>query len=417
MRQFDVETAFLLAPLPTSEVIRIRPPAGFHLLCEARNIPFKQGQLIRAVMAWYGLKTSPRHWNKKFSGDLKNFGFKQLPEDLCVFRHATLPLFVGVVVDDLIAVGESSAVAKFEAFLKKAFPIKCLGEPRLFCGIQVVRVSQHEIRLNQSTYARQTLERFYSMDCKSADTPAVKIQLDPQDTDLLPPDVPFRGALGSLLWISGNTRPDICYAVNQVCRVAHKPTKAAWAAVIRIFRYLRGTLEFALVYKRQQNCFASIDSDSNWAGNQFTRMTTGGGDYFIGNSLILWKCKTMKEIFTSTFHAESAFISFMGKIGSWLVPLTKQIFDGAVDGPVVLYNDNQSAISSIMEGKTTERTRHIAIKFLYAHELVASNLITLAYRSTDRLCADIYTKAFEPQAFKAKLQNFGDAFYLEYDKQ
>ena len=95
---------------------------------------------------------------------------------------------MGVVVDDLIAVGESSAVAKFEAFLKKT---KCLGEPRLFCGIQVVRVSQHEIRLSQSTYARQTLERFYSMDCKSAETPAVTIQLDPQDSDLLPPDVPF----------------------------------------------------------------------------------------------------------------------------------------------------------------------------------------------------------------------------------
>ena len=47
--------------------------------------------------------------------------------------------------------------------------------------------------------------------------------------------------------------------MNQVCRVAHKPTKAAWAAVVRIFRYLRGTLEFALVYKKQQNCYASID--------------------------------------------------------------------------------------------------------------------------------------------------------------
>ena len=138
---------------------------------------------------------------------------------------------------------------------------------------------------------------------------------------------------------------------DQLHRVAHKPTKAAWVAVTRIFRYLRGTLDFALVYKKQQYCRASIDSDSNWAGNQFTRMTTGGGDYFIGNSLILWKCKTMKEIFTSTFHSESAFISFMGKIGSWLIPLTKQIFDGAVDGPVVLYNDNQS------EFRTSRRAR------------------------------------------------------------
>ena len=93
--------------------------------------------------------------------------------------------------------------------------------------------------MSQSTYARQTLEKFYSMDCKSSETPAVKIQLNPQDTDLVSPEIPFRGALGSLLWISGNTRPDICYAVNQVCRVAHKPTKAAWAAVIRIFRYQR----------------------------------------------------------------------------------------------------------------------------------------------------------------------------------
>jgi len=108
----------------------------------------------------------------------------------------------------------------------------------------------------------------------------------------------------------------------------------------------------------------------------------------------------MKEIFTSTFHAESAFISFMGKIGSWLVPLTKQIFDGAVDGPVVLYNDNQSAISSIMEGKTTERTRHIAIKFLYAHELVASNLITLA---TVRLTSSVLTSTPRLSSLKLKV--------------
>ena len=124
--QFDVETAFLLAPLPSTEVIRIRPAAGFGLMCKERNIPFKEGQIVRAVQAWYGLKTAPRHWNKKFSGDLINFGFKQLPEDLCVFRHTSMPLFVGVFVDDLIAVGERAAVAKFEAFLKKTFPIVCV---------------------------------------------------------------------------------------------------------------------------------------------------------------------------------------------------------------------------------------------------------------------------------------------------
>lgn len=120
---------------------------------------------------------------------------------------------------------------------------------------------------------------------------------------------------------------------------------------------------------------------------------------------------------TSTFHAESAFVSLAGKKDAWLVPLTKQIHDKAIVGPIVHYNDNQSAISSIMEGKTTERTRHIAIKFLYAHELVSTGLITLVYCPTDKLCADIYTKALEPQSFKSKLDNFGDAFYREYDKQ
>ena len=73
-----------------------------------------------------------------------------------MFRHAELPLFVGVVVDDLIAVVENSAVAKFEAFLKKAFPIKCLCEPRLFCGIQVVRVS-----------ARDSFESVYVILCET----------------------------------------------------------------------------------------------------------------------------------------------------------------------------------------------------------------------------------------------------------
>ncbi|OAE21174.1 hypothetical protein AXG93_4012s1040 [Marchantia polymorpha subsp. ruderalis] len=63
-------------------------------------------------------------------------------------------------------------------------------------------------------------------------------------------DIPYQAAVGSLMWAMVCTRPDISYAVSSVAQFMSNPGLIHWKAVKRIFRYLKGTLDFGLVFTR-----------------------------------------------------------------------------------------------------------------------------------------------------------------------
>ena len=65
-------------------------------------------------------------------------------------------------------------------------------------------------------------------------------------------NIPYQEAVGSLMYASLGTRPDITYAMQTVSHFSKNPGQAHWEAVKRIFRYLKGTKEFWLTYGGQQ---------------------------------------------------------------------------------------------------------------------------------------------------------------------
>ena len=60
--------------------------------------------------------------------------------------------------------------------------------------------------------------------------------------------IPYREAVGSLLWLGDGTRPDIAYAVNQVARYMDNPGPQHWEAILRIIQYLKGSLDKGIVF-------------------------------------------------------------------------------------------------------------------------------------------------------------------------
>jgi len=72
--------------------------------------------------------------------------------------------------------------------------------------------------------------------------------------------ISYRGeAVGTLLWLSLGTRPDICYAVSQVAKYNDFYGMDHWQAVKRIFRYLKGKINLGLK-------FSSIDHSGEFHG-------------------------------------------------------------------------------------------------------------------------------------------------------
>ena len=62
--------------------------------------------------------------------------------------------------------------------------------------------------------------------------------------------VPYASAVGSLMYAMVCTRPDIAHTVGVLSRFMSKPGKEHWTAVKWVFRYLRGTSDYGLCYRR-----------------------------------------------------------------------------------------------------------------------------------------------------------------------
>ena len=78
----------------------------------------------------------------------------------------------------------------------------------------------------------------------------------------------YQSAVGSLLYLSIGTRPDITYAVNNVAKFCANPSKEHWTAVKRILRYLKGTTGFGLLYSKDDFGCCVGYSDADWAEDQ-----------------------------------------------------------------------------------------------------------------------------------------------------
>ena len=105
--------------------------------------------------------------------------------------------------------------------------------------------------------------------------------------------------IGSLLYIT-TSRPDIMHVVGMVGRYQYAPKQSHLIAFKRIFRYLKGTMNYGLWYARNHNFQLSIYLDVDWANNVYERKSTSGGDFFLGDSLVSWLRKKQGSISLST---------------------------------------------------------------------------------------------------------------------
>ncbi len=108
--------------------------------------------------------------------------------------------------------------------------------------------------MGQTTYTQSVLKKFEMENSKPVATPVdINTKLvKPLDDDEGIDQTRFQSAVGSLLYLSTRTRPDIAYAVNNVAKFCAKPTKQHWTAVKRIMRYLNGTLDLGLLYHKEE---------------------------------------------------------------------------------------------------------------------------------------------------------------------
>ena len=120
-----------------------------------------------------------------------------------------------------------------------------MGPIRHFLGINV-RCTKDGFFLSQSAYAEDLLERAGMANCNPVATPAnTKPKASAADGKLIDDATTYRSIAGALQYLT-ITRPDIAYAVQQVCLHMHAPRDVHQTMMKRILRYVKGTTSLGI---------------------------------------------------------------------------------------------------------------------------------------------------------------------------
>lgn len=378
LKQFDVKTAFLYSNL--DEEIYVKQPDGYD---------DNSGKVWKLKRSLYGLKQSPMCWNKRLSQFIKSQGFNASKVDPCLFIREDndgKKVFITIYVDDGLICGHNEEqVNELVLNLQNNFKIK-VTVPEMYLGIEITKTDNGTF-LSQRAYTEHILEKFRMADCNPVLTPTETFESKSEATPLSN-RVPYREAVGSLLYLT-NTRPDICYAVSIVAQHVNNPNTDNWTQVKRILRYLKGTKDYALHYKRGENILHCY-SDADYAGDTEQRKSRSGFICKFAGGAISWFSKKQNCISLSTTEAEYVAASEAAKHIVWLKSLLDEINGSPIKA--TLYIDNAAALKLTKNPVMHGRTKHIDVRYHFVRENLERGVYNVEHVPGKYQLADYLTK-------------------------
>ncbi|XP_058768547.1 uncharacterized mitochondrial protein AtMg00810-like [Vicia villosa] len=303
---------------------------------------------------------------------------------------------VCLFVDDILVTGSCTEVLmKFKEVLMNEFEMTDLGNMVYFLGMEIL-YSNKGIILHQLKYELELLKRFKLQNCKTVVTPLETNHKLDSDSDGDFVDVTtFKQLVGSLRYLC-NTRPDICYVVGMVSRFMSKPKWSHYQAAIRIMRYIKGTLNYGLLFPSGRKAESELMSYSNsdWCGDIVDRRSTSGYLFKFQGGPISWSSKKQPVVALSKCEAEYIASAVVACQAVWLLNLLEDL-KVKINKPLKLMIDNKSAINLAMHG----RSEHIETKYHFLKSQVQQGVLEVLHCSTQKQLTDVLTKAIKTNQF------------------
>ncbi|XP_043483599.1 secreted RxLR effector protein 161-like [Leptopilina heterotoma] len=210
--------------------------------------------------------------------------------------------------------------------------------------------------------------------------------------------IPYREAIGSLLFTARTCRPDIEYSVNYVSQFLDSFNKEHWQAVKRIFRYLIGTRNYGLVFGNSGSTLNLLGfTDADYAGCIQTRKSRSGFVFLLNGGPISWSSKRQDVVSLSTAEAEYIALANGTKEAIWLRRMLNKLGIKCETAPI--YVDKQSAIKLSKNSEFHQRSKHIDVRFHFIRDVIGRKDIEVKYVMSKDQLADIFTKPLPKQQF------------------
>lgn len=398
--QLDVKSAFLHGEL--NEDVFVEQPQGY----EKKGEEHKVYKLRKAL---YGLKQAPRAWYSRIEAYFIKEGFERCQCEHTLFiksEEGGKMLIVSLYVDDLIFTGnDEDMFAKFKASMEMEFDMTDLGKMKYFLGVEVVQNSDG-IYISQRKYAQEVLERFgmeRSNSVKNPIVPGFKLMRD--EGGVRVDATQYKQMVGSLMYLTA-TRPDLMYVMILVSRYMERPTELHMQAMKRILRYVKGTTDLGIFYKKGGDGKLAAYSDSDYAGDIDDRRSTSGYVFLLSTGAVSWSSKKQPVVTLSTTEAEFIAAASCACQGIWMRRVLDKL--GCNQSKcTAIFCDNSSTIKLSRNPVMHGRSKHIDVRFHFLRELTRDGVVELVHCGSQSQFADIMTKPLKLETFERMRELLG----------
>ena len=406
--QMDVATAFLNGDV--LEEIYIHPPQGYP----------HPGKVLRLLKALYGLKQSPRLWYRKLRQWLLDNGWEISKYDECVFYNKARQLIMTVYVDDINIFGPSDDhINSFKKEIARAFKMTDAGRASWYLGMQLVWLAEG-LHIHQNGFIQQALGRYGLLGSKAAAIPldpSRKLFKETENTADPKFKTAYMSMVGSLNYLQTKTVWGLAFPVSLVSRFMTNPNKTHMDAVLQEFRYLAGTPQRGLLFRKDGDSTLRGFVDSDWGGDTDTGKSTTGWVFTLAGSPISWASQRQKTVSSSSTEAEYIAASDACKEAIWLKGFHNEIaprMNYAEQKTIPLAIDNASALKLTKNPEFHGRTKHINIRHHFIRECVENGDIIPEWISGKTNPADLFTKPLSKPLFRENIERLGGGLPISF---
>ena len=358
-------------------------------------------QLLRGI---HGLCQAARQFWKEFVKPVKQepFGCQVSPADPCMlFKENELGVCIIIMyVDDMLIIGKNEQIQDFASKIQKEFSVKIqhnltdylgcefhmnkertrgwLGQPSIIKSLEQKfgdRAMKERLSLTPGT-PRFTARRFENLEDK--------VNSEDHET--------YRSGVGTLLYLTKHTRPDICNPVRELSKTMDARVPVHLKEMYKVIRHVLSTKGYGVKFEIRKDMIKwalKALSDCDFASDKETRISIFG-IYFCGIP-IAWRSKGMKSLVLSTTEAEYMALSEVVKELKFIVQLL-QTMNIEVELPITMHVDNVGAIWLSNNRTTSDRTKHIDIRTSFVIEYQEDGKIIIKFVKSEETEADIFTK-------------------------
>ncbi len=316
-------------------------------------------------------------WWKALNAHYEEVGFCSSKADPCICVKVGEPLDTGYSLTTTHTVNvlgahlsEEEADKVLKDFAAK-WDLTSMKQLNLLLGLTIERLEGGDIGLTQSLYFKKVLWYFNLWDLHPLSTLLppncqVSAHVDPMTNDKITfmNGKPYKPVLGCVVWGSSGTRPDIAFACSALGHVQSNPAPEHWTLLVGLCCYIRGTLDYSVLYQKPTNNADGNDLkplgyvNADWAGCVDMCQSTSGYIFMMAGAPVLWSAKCQPIVALSSTESEYVSMARGSQQAMWMNSWLDEA--GLLeDFPFPLVGDNLGSISLTETNKAHGLSKHL----------------------------------------------------------